>query len=297
MKILVFVLLTLTYDARSLNLGGHVCQKMWNDAENNLIIPGELAVNEGNNLNPVFTLVHGAGAQGHQKLQSEEFTRFHDILVDYQAQPYVLNQQHINDFISAITQPCGPVEAAFSYLKTQANALPVDVTTLDQFRTTLKSLWFTDSNGFRHVFVGEQFQHKVPKEIRYKGFQNWYQYYTEENKQNGIQKQNPPTFVMDKRPTFIKDLKFKWKGKSKQGSTDNRMFVGTSPSFELALFTTCLLKGRGIAGGAHPPPGPYRTTNCDCTIHVPGIGDSTVEVKTVENQKGKVVTAVPTNVH
>ena len=53
---------------------------MWNDAENNLIIPGELAVNEGNNLNPVFTLVHGAGAQGHQKLKSEEFTRFHGII-------------------------------------------------------------------------------------------------------------------------------------------------------------------------------------------------------------------------
>ena len=51
---------------------------MWNDAENNLIIPGELAVNEGNNLDPVFTLVHGAGAQGYQKLQSEEFTRFHE---------------------------------------------------------------------------------------------------------------------------------------------------------------------------------------------------------------------------
>ena len=28
-------------------------------------------------------------------------------------------------------------------------------TTLDQFRTTLKSLWFTGSNGFRHVFVGK----------------------------------------------------------------------------------------------------------------------------------------------
>ena len=55
----------------------------------------------------------------------------------------------------------------------------------------------------RFAFLGEQFQHKVPNEIRYKGFQNWYQYYTEENKQNGIQKQNPPTFVMDKRVCFF----------------------------------------------------------------------------------------------
>ena len=54
----------------------------------------------------------------------------------------------------------------------------------------------------RFAFLGEQFQHKVPNEIRYKGFQNWYQYYTEENKPNAIEKQNPPTFVMDKRVCF-----------------------------------------------------------------------------------------------
>ena len=47
---------------------------------------------------------------------------FYFILVDYHAQPYNLNQQHRTDFITAITQPCGPVEEAFGYLKTQANA-------------------------------------------------------------------------------------------------------------------------------------------------------------------------------
>ena len=54
----------------------------------------------------------------------------------------------------------------------------------------------------RFAFLGEQFQHKVPNEIRYKGFQNWYQYYTEENRPKMIEKQNPPTFVMDKRVCF-----------------------------------------------------------------------------------------------
>ncbi|XP_022785030.1 poly(U)-specific endoribonuclease-A-like [Stylophora pistillata] len=296
MKILVFILLTLPYGARCklILLDDQACQKMWNEAENNLIFPGELSVEAGNN--PMFKVVKGAGAQGNEKLRSEEFTQFRALLVDYQT-PNKINQQNIDNFITAVTQPCGPVDAAFNYLKTEPNALPFPMKTLEEFRTTLKSLWFSaaDSHGFKHVFVGEQFQHKHPSEIRYRGFHNWYQYYIEEERK-GVKILSLPTFVKDKRPNFIKDLKFNWEGKKKQVSTGSPMFVGTSPSFELALFTTCLLKGRGEAGG-NPPVGPYRETDCKCKIYVPGIGKSTVEVRTVENKDGKVVTAAPMNVY
>ena len=47
-----------------------------------------------------------------------------DLLVDFQAPPPSFDQHHINAFITAVTQPGGPGEAAFNYLKTQANALP-----------------------------------------------------------------------------------------------------------------------------------------------------------------------------
>ena len=65
------------------------------------------------------------------------------------------------------------------------------------------------------------------------------------------------------------------------------MFVGTSPAFDLAMFTTCVLKGRVPGGGP---------TDCVCEIQVPGLGRSTVEFRTVEDSHGKVVTAYPKNV-
>ena len=44
---------------------------MWNNAVNNLIVPGELTVANGN---PLFTVVNGGG--GAAKLASNEFARF-----------------------------------------------------------------------------------------------------------------------------------------------------------------------------------------------------------------------------
>ena len=53
-------------------------------------------------------------------------------MVDYQAAYPAPTQQHIDDFITAITQPSGPMEAAFDYLK-QQGSLPPSVVCVDQF--------------------------------------------------------------------------------------------------------------------------------------------------------------------
>ena len=51
-------------------------------------------------------------------------------MVDYQAAYPAPTQQHIDDFITAVTQPSGPMEAAFDYLK-QQGSLPPSVVCVD----------------------------------------------------------------------------------------------------------------------------------------------------------------------
>ncbi|XP_066027710.1 uridylate-specific endoribonuclease C-like [Pocillopora verrucosa] len=265
---------------------------MWNNAGNNLDIPAELSVNAVNNANPLFTVVPGAG--GVAKLASDVFTRFKYILVDYQAVPFVLNQQHINDFITAVTQPNGPMEAALNYLSAQPGSLPQGVTTLEQFRCVIEKLWFRNSNGFKHVFVGNQ----MPGN-NYNGFHNWYQFLLE-------QRRNPtqtthiafiqPAFEGNRLPKFLRQLSFRWRGANKGASSS--MFVGTSPAFDLAMFTACVLRGRAPGGGAIGGNG-NRVTDCECNIHVPagGLPQSLVQFRTVENPQNEwVVTAYPRNV-
>ena len=66
------------------------------------------------------------------------------------------------------------------------------------------------------------------------------------------------------------------------------MLVGTSPAFDLAMFTTCVLSRRAAGGG---------TTDYVCKIKGLGLGESTLEFTIVEDPRNKkVVTAYPRNV-
>nr|XP_058973367.1 endoribonuclease endu-1-like [Pocillopora verrucosa] len=261
------------------------CQNMWDKAGNNLVVPHELKVDAVNNANPLFKVL----SAGTGKVMSPEFQRFKDLMGDYQVAYPPPTQQHINDFITEVTKTGGPMQAAFNYLLTQPGSLPTGVTTLKQFEDVLKNLWFRNSNGFKHVFVGDL----NVKAKTFSGFHNWYQFLLEQDRNptqtTNIAFNHPRPFVGNKLPYFLRKLKFTWRGADKvpQGSTSS-MFVGTSPAFDLAMFTTCVLKGR-VAGGGR--------TDCECEIQVPGLGRSTVEFRTVEKSHGKVVTAYPINVY
>ena len=53
-------------------------------------------------------------------------------MVDYQAPYLAPTKQHIDAFITAVTQPGGPMQAAFDYLK-KNGLLPLGVVCVDHF--------------------------------------------------------------------------------------------------------------------------------------------------------------------
>lgn len=109
-----------------------------------------------------------------------------------------------------------------------------------EFRKLLGELWFAlysrgnrilGSSGFEHVFLGEKKLGKV------QGFHNWVFFYHMEN----LKKVNYLGHWEAKKLGFKGtglSFTFKWGSEQKPYAS---MLIGTSPEFELALYTTCLL--------------------------------------------------------
>ncbi|CAL8111365.1 unnamed protein product [Orchesella dallaii] len=107
------------------------------------------------------------------------------------------------------------------------------------FRDAIHQIWFglysrenntLGSSGFEHVFLGEIKNEKV------QGFHNWV-FFSKEEQNNNLNykgKIGPNVSLGDKG--MIVKHKFDWNSKEKPISS---MFVGTSPEFEIALYSVC----------------------------------------------------------
>ncbi|XP_019645212.1 PREDICTED: poly(U)-specific endoribonuclease-B-like [Branchiostoma belcheri] len=113
------------------------------------------------------------------------------------------------------------------------------------FKQRLYDLWFKlysrtrgrmDSSGFEHVFVGETRGRN--KEVT--GLHNWVQFYLQEKK-GSIDYTGFKSRGTDNYDQLI-TIQFTWNGNVKPVGSS---FIGTSPEFELALYTVCFLVGDG----------------------------------------------------
>ncbi|CAG0900463.1 unnamed protein product [Cyprideis torosa] len=107
------------------------------------------------------------------------------------------------------------------------------------FKTQLKDLWFKmyprtprsralGSSGFEHVFLGEVKNGEVS------GFHNWL-YFLFQEKAGVIDYMGYSKQIHLDEASIVKN-KFKWGGVTK---TLGSMFVGTSPEYEMAVYTVC----------------------------------------------------------
>lgn len=116
------------------------------------------------------------------------------------------------------------------------------------FKERLHQMWFglyrrkveNDSSGFEHVFVGEE------KDGAIVGLHNWIQLYMEEKKGNlnymGYIKprQRGVSYTSPSEHEQLITVQFEWCGDLKPESSS---FIGTSPTFEFALYSLCFLAG------------------------------------------------------
>jgi len=155
-------------------------------------------------------------------------------------------RSEIRSFLLAIMQT-GPMQFCHKYCHAQKpEEVPEDK---DGFMKLLHGIWFElysrtrggrpDSSGFEHVFVGEVKDDKVS------GFHNWINLYMEEKKgtldYKGYIKPRSHNDSETNSDDHILTLQFDWNGVEKSVGTS---FIGVSPEFEMALYTTCFLMGQ-----------------------------------------------------
>lgn len=155
-------------------------------------------------------------------------------------------RKEVSKFLSAIMQT-NPMQFCHHYCRAhdKNHRVPEDV---QGFERVLKSIWFDfysrerggrlDSSGFEHVFVGEVKNGEVS------GLHNWIQLAMQEKmgaldfrgyiKPKGRDQSNSDS------DDHLLSIQFRWKGVEKFVGTS---FIGTSPEFEMALYTMCFLVG------------------------------------------------------
>jgi len=236
-----------------------LCDRMW-DADKNRLTPGvhykidpqgktRFHSRQDHARDPLFTFVDPS------VFQRETYKRFVALLDNYESetgQEEVVTEHEVREnqcFIDAIYET-EPMKIAHEYLASKG-LMPRE---RPQFKRELYNLWFKmyrrtkgvralDSSGFEHVFVGES---RNKAEVI--GFHNWIQFYLQE-KRGAVDykgffpsRRKRHTTSEEESLNQLLTIQFNWKGDVKPiGSS----FIGTSPEFEVALYTVCFLAGGG----------------------------------------------------
>ncbi|XP_013860935.1 uridylate-specific endoribonuclease C [Austrofundulus limnaeus] len=203
------------------------------------VSPGSLLVQDHASL-PLFSSVDEIKLRN-----STTFSRFMTLLDNYERSTGVSERvtseelTEISLFLDAVLQT-DVMKRAHQYLVSKRQSS----SDLRLFKNQLNLIWFhlyrrqrnsgMDSCGFEHVFVGET---KSGTEII--GFHNWIQFYLQEkNNHLDYKGYKARDHDLPDQDDHVLNLQFSWHNLvNPVGSA----FIGTSPEFEMALFTVIFL--------------------------------------------------------
>lgn len=230
----------------------YACSKLW-ELDSNRLVPdhdyridlqnGKAVFQDGDAAsNPLFSSVD---AHVFEKPTYKAFVALLDNYVAETGRAEIVTKDELkedNNFLQLIMDTA-VMQYVHRYLLAKGKTHSVDRAS---FIRELDRIWFglygrktaNDSSGFEHVFLGE-----VNPGGEVVGMHNWIQIYLEERK--GAL--NYRGFIRPKRggtrPSNLEQLvsfQFEWRGGVKPVSSS---FIGTSPEFEIALYTLCFFAG------------------------------------------------------
>ncbi|KAL6732726.1 hypothetical protein Aduo_003455 [Ancylostoma duodenale] len=147
-------------------------------------------------------------------------------------------QEEVSDFLT-MALASKPWQVLYDFLEQKGHPYAEDPET---FRAKIEQLWFEhysrskgkpDSSGFEHVFIGEEKKRVVS------GLHNWIRiYFLEKNPDEEFDYKG----YLDQRGKIMAALRFTWHGALKKIGS---ILIGTSPEFDMALYTLCFLSRRG----------------------------------------------------
>ena len=243
------------------------CNKLW-DLDSSRLVPEidyKINLQNGKSLYnnndvaslPLFSYVN------ENILQKPTFKSFIALLDNYSAeigQVEVVTSEEITEnykFLNLIMDT-GLMQYIYQYLLIHKKTHAKDRTA---FIKELYGLWFglysrshqgNDSSGFEHVFLGEIKNNEIT------GFHNWIRIYLEEKLHNfnylGFIKPKKRNIELPDEGSQLISIQFEWNSARKLVSSS---MIGTSPEFEIALYTLCFYMGQSNENIVQL--GPYET--------------------------------------
>ncbi|KJH41965.1 endoribonuclease XendoU [Dictyocaulus viviparus] len=258
--------------------------KKLRDVDENKVRPGQVSINfqghtrtsdlQDNALKKLFENVHPS------LLNRPSYNQFIALADNFNRETGVLeprvsteeDRRETSRFLSTVLQS-KPWKILYEFLKQKGHPF---AKTPAIFRFWITQLWFShysraygraDTSGFEHIFMGEE----KNKEIS--GLHNWLRFYMLEK--NVTEDFDYKGFII-KRGNVMAAVKFTWKGDLKRSGS---LLIGTSPEFDMALYTLCFLSRRGRQ---------------ECKIELDGCPISITSYELIQNNKVFIGTIFPT---